>query len=830
MMTIREEGLQLPAYSIAEKVNQLLSEQNRLIITAAPGAGKSTLLPLTILQGLGNDGKIFMLEPRRLAAKQIAERMAHLIGESVGETVGYRVRFETKVSAQTRIEVLTEGILTRMLINDPMLEGVSVVLFDEIHERSLHSDVALALTREIQQIIRPDLRIALMSATIDATTIGKELEAPIVDCEGRMFPVKIIHSDEEATPENVAEVVAHYVRKAHSEQAGDILAFLPGQREILRCQELLGNALGETHIYPLYGLLTPQEQQRAIAPSRQGERKVVLATSIAETSLTIEGVKSVVDSGLCRTLIYDQRNGLSHLATQRVSLDMATQRTGRAGRLCEGTCYRLWSLATEHRMESVREAEILKADLSSTLLSVAVWGESDAERLPWLTPPPAGNVAQAKQLLTLLGALEESGKVTETGKSMADLPCHPRIAKMLLSSAQQNLQPLAADIAALVEEKDPMDRENDTDINSRIIQLRNTRRRRENGRWSRVIQIAQEYRKYSHTKEDNETPSPQEVGALIANAYPERIAVEMDGCGKYRLSNGGTARISQSDPLTSYKWLAIATMNAASGHVFLASPVDMKDLQTMLRTKENLSWDNKRGSIIMQQEKRIGNIVVESQPIANMEKERVFQLLCDIAPKEGRSLFDFSEEVERLQIRIATVAAWHPELEIADLSTEAFLKRGEEWIPYYAENNGKAMTTANEFKKIDLKAAIWSLLTYEQQLEIDRLAPTHIVVPTGSKIRVDYRPGAEAPVLCVRLQECFGLTDTPRVNDGKQPVLMELLSPGFKPVQLTQDLKSFWGNTYFEVRKELRRRYPKHEWPDNPLEAEAVRGVKRVKS
>lgn len=829
-MTIQQEGLQLPAYSIAEKVNQLLTEQNRLIITAAPGAGKSTLLPLTILQGLGNDGKILMLEPRRLAAKQIAERMAHLIGEEVGATIGYRVRFETKVSAQTRIEVLTEGILTRMLINDPMLEGVSVVLFDEFHERSLNSDVALALTREIQQIIRPDLRIALMSATIDATTIGKELEAPIVDCEGRMFPVKIFHSDEEATPENVAELVAHYVRKAHTEQEGDILAFLPGQGEILRCQELLVNALGETHIYPLYGLLSPQEQQRAIAPSQQGERKVVLATSIAETSLTIEGIKSVVDAGLCRTMIYDQRNGLSHLTTQRVSLDMANQRTGRAGRLCEGTCYRLWTLATEHRMESVREAEIVTADLSSTLLSIAVWGESNAERLPWLTPPPAGNVAQAKHLLTLLGAIEEVGKVTDTGKSMAELPCHPRIAKMLLSSVQQNLQPLAADIAALVEEKDPMDRENDVDINSRIIQLRNIRRRKENGRWSRIIQIAQEYRKYSHAKEDNETPSPQEVGALIANAYPERVAVEMDGCGKYRMANGSTARISQNDPLSAYPWLAIAAMNAASGNVFLASPVEVKDLSSMARAKENISWDNKRGALVMQQEKRIGNIVIESQPIANVDKERIFQILCDIAPKEGRSLFEFNEEVERLQIRIATVAAWRPELNISDLSTEAFLKRGDEWIPYYAENNGKAMTTANEFKKIDLKAAIWSLLSYEQQLEIDRLAPTHIEVPTGSKIRVDYRPGAEAPVLCVRLQECFGLTDTPCVNDGKQPVLMELLSPGFKPVQLTQDLKSFWENTYFEVRKELRRRYPKHYWPDNPLEAEAVRGVKRIKN
>lgn len=832
-MRIRQEGIQLPAYSISEKVNQLLKSQNRLIITAAPGAGKSTLLPLTIHQGLidqgvgATEGKIILLEPRRLATKQIAERMSHLIDEEVGKSVGYRVRFEKKVSEQTRIEVLTEGILTRMLVNDPMLEGVSTIIFDEFHERSLTSDVSLALALEIQQVVRPDLRIVIMSATIDASSIGDALNAPVVDCEGRMFPVEIIHADEDVQPTQIAESVARAISKTHREKEGDILAFLPGQGEIMRCQELLRNALGETHICPLYGQLSPQEQRMAILPSKEGERKVVLATSIAETSLTIEGVRIVVDSGFCRTLVYNPRNGLSHLATQHISLDMANQRSGRAGRLCEGTCYRLWTLATEHRMEPCRVPEILTADLSSTLLDVAIWGESDITRLPWLTTPPTGSVAQAQQLLSLLGAIDENHKVTSLGRSMAELPCHPRISKMLLMAKDPQQQSLAADIAAILEEKDPLDKDNDADINTRVFLLRKARERNETGRWARIIRIAQEYRLYNKTQIDNSAPDPHAAGALIANAYPERIALDTDGCGKYRLAQGGTAKLPQADALTSHNWLAIASMNAASGNIFLAASLDIKDIEQMARTKENISWDSKQGCVVMQQEKRIGTIVLSSKPLTQVDNSTIYKLICEIAPKEGLSIFNFSEDVEALQIRISTVATWHPELDIPDLSTKEVLRRADEWVSFFAENNGRPMTSAAEMKKIDMKNVIWSLLSYEQQQEIERLAPSHIAVPTGSRIRVDYRIGAEAPVLCVRLQECFGLTDTPRVNDGKQPVLMELLSPGFKPVQLTQDLKSFWKNTYFEVRKELKRRYPKHYWPDNPLEAEAVKGVKR---
>ncbi|MCQ2217821.1 MAG: ATP-dependent helicase HrpB [Paludibacteraceae bacterium] len=818
----------LPAQSIAEEVNQKLVKHNRLIITAAPGAGKSTLLPLTILSGIQGEGKILMLEPRRIAAKQIAERMADLLHEKVGETVGYRVRFEKRISQETRIEVLTEGILTRMLTNDPMLEGVSTVIFDEFHERSLPSDVALALTREAQQIIRPDLRIIIMSATIDASAISSELQAPIVNSEGRMFPVKIIHTEEEANNNNVSEQVAHYIRTAHAKNEGDILAFLPGQAEIIRCKNILDNSLGETNIYPLYGQLSPQEQRQAIQPSTPGQRKVVLSTSIAETSLTIEGVRIVIDSGLCKTMVFDSKSGLSHLVTTRISKDMAKQRAGRAGRIESGVCYQLWSLATEHRMEECREPEILSADLSNTALDIAVWGEGDMSKLPWLTPPPSTSITQASHLLNILGALDEKGKVTVLGRQMAELPCHPRISRMLVSSENNNEKAIATDIAAILEEKDPLnDVLDDIDINTRINLLRDAREKRNEGKWNRIARIAKEYRNLTHTTEDNNIPEANQVGTLIATAYPERIATSIDNCGRFKLANGTTAFVSQNDLLSSYNWISIALLNASSGKIFLASPVEANGLKHLSNTKECLSWDNKRGTIIATEEQRIGNLVLESRPLQNVNRDEIIKVICEAAPKNGLSMFDFSDDVARLQRRIECVSQWHPELEISDFSTEAILNRADEWVPFFLDNNGHLITSANEMKKIDVAAAIWTLLTYEQQQEVERLAPSHITVPTGSRIKVDYRQGAEAPIVSVRLQECFGLTDTPCVNEGKQPILMELLSPGFKPVQLTQDLRSFWNGTYFEVRKELKRRYPKHSWPDNPLEAEATKGVNK---
>lgn len=827
--SINSQASTLPALSIADSINQTLKESANLVVTAPPGAGKSTLLPLTILEGMNSKGKILMLEPRRLAARQIAERMANLIGEPTGKTVGYRVRFENKVSAETRIEVLTEGILTRMLVNDATLEGIDAIIFDEFHERSIHSDLALALTLQAQHIIRPDLKIIIMSATIDTSFICQKLQAPLIECAGRMFPVQTVYAKADVDKYNIYKEVAAMVMQAHRDHEGDILAFLPGQADIQRCEELLANSLAgtSTQIYPLYGNLPPEKQRQAIAPSRHGERKIVLATPIAETSLTIEGVRIVVDSGLCRQLVFDAHTGLSHLTTVRISKDMAIQRRGRAGRVAEGICYRLWTQTSEHLMQEQRKPEIEEADLTAMVLDIAAYGEKDPMSLPWLTPPSHSNIYNAKHLLLSLQAISKDGSATHLGKKMAALPCHPRIAKMILYSDADAQKALACDMAALLEEKDPMSENADSDMTLRITILRSQREKKNLGRWARIAQIAQEYRKLLQVKEDNHPVDPEAVGSLIASAYPERIAMALDNIGNFRLSGGQSLFIDKEDPMSTHSWLAIASLNAVGkkGKVFLSAPVNINDLPTSTYT--NISWDSKAGMVRMQRESRIGMLVIESKPIHDADKEEVIDIICSAVKKDGLSMFDWNEQVKRLQQRVAKIKQWHPEKDVPDLSTEHLMKTATEWLPFYLEQEGKLKTTIAELKKLDLAEILWAQIPYELQEEIDRLAPTHIEVPSGSRIRIDYRPGAESPVLSVRLQECFGMNQTPKIDNGRQPLLLELLSPGFKPVQLTQDLASFWQGTYFDVRKELKRRYPKHFWPENPLESEAVRGVKR---
>ena len=821
----RYEQLNLPVAEVAGEIDRLLPQNSCVVVTAPPGAGKSTLLPLTILENLP-EGKVLMLEPRRVAARQIAERMAWMLGEPVGRTVGYRMRFEQKVSAGTRIEVLTEGVLVRRLVDDPGLEGVSVVIFDEFHERSLTTEVALALTREAQQVLRPDLRMLVMSATIDTDALCRDLDAPLVESRGKMFPVEVVRGKEEAKPENASELVAQTVRLAHRDHAGDILAFLPGEADIRRCAEHLGASLGETQVFPLYGMLSGEEQRRAIAPSAPGSRKIVLATPIAETSLTIEGVRVVVDSGLCRKPVYDPQRGLSRLETVRISRDMADQRAGRAGRVAPGVCYRLWSAATEQRMPPVRVPEILEADLAPTVLAIAAWGESRPERLPWLAPPPALSLRHARELLEDLGALDANGSITLHGRALAGLPCHPRVAQMLLKADTPERKALAADLAALLEEKDPLDTP-EAGVYIRLKALRDARQSRREGRWSRMCRIAEQYRKMVRVPVDDADPDPFEAGALLAAAYPERIAKAWkDGVGRFCLAGGDLAAVDPSDPLAASEWLAVGSLHAAPGgvgRIFLAAPLGASDLKPYIRRRDVVAWDSRQGSVAARRESRVGQLAVSAQPLSDVPREEIVRVICEAARKEGTSMLDFSDEVQNLQRRVAAVAAWRPELELPDLSTETVLDRAPEWLPPFI---GKATTTA-ELKRIDLCAALWSLLTYPQQQAVDRLAPSHITVPTGSRIRVEYRQGADAPVVRVRLQECFGLTDTPRVDDGRRPVLMELLSPGFKPVQLTTDLRSFWEGTYFEVRKELKRRYPKHAWPDDPLAADPVRGVKK---
>ena len=805
----------LPVAAVAADVNRALAERGGAVVTAPPGAGKSTLLPLTIREAV--PGRVLLLEPRRVAARQIAERMAWMLGEPVGRTVGYRMRFEHCVSAGTQVEVVTEGVLVRMLVDDPSLEGVSAVIFDEFHERSLTTDVALALTREARTVLREDLKLVVMSATIDASAICSALDLPLVESRGKLFPVEIVRGKEEAKPVNAAELVAQTVRLAHREQAGDILAFLPGEADIRRCAELLGSSLGATRIFPLYGMLSGEEQRRAVAPSAPGERKVVLSTPIAETSITIEGVRVVVDSGLCRKLVFDAQRGLSRLETVRISRDMADQRTGRAGRTAPGRCYRLWSLATEQRMPGLRVPEILEADLAPTVLAIAAWGESRPDRLAWLTPPPVQSLARARDLLLGLDAVDASGCITPHGRALAGLPCHPRMAQMLLKADTPWRKALAADLAALLEEKDPLDTP-EAGIYLRLKALRDARSSRREGRWSRMCRIAEQYRKMVRVSVDDADPDPYEAGALLAAAYPERIArAWKEGVGRFCLAGGDLAAVDPSDPLAASEWLAIGSLHAIPGgvgRIFLAAPLGASDLKPFLRRRDVVAWDSRQGSVAARREGRIGQILVESRPLPDVPREEIVRVVCEAARKEGLSMLDFSDEVQNLQRRVACVAAWHPQLELPDLSTETLLDQAPVWLPVYV---GKASSVA-ELRRIDLSAALWGLLSWDQQQAVERLAPSHITLPTGRRIRVEYRQGADAPVVRVRLQECFGLVDTPRVDGGRLPVLMELLSPGFKPVQLTADLRSFWEGTYFEVRKELRRRYPKHAWPDNPLQ------------
>lgn len=806
-MKISTKFGELPVAAIAEDICASLAENPRLVVTAPPGAGKSTLLPLALLEDMP-EGKILMLEPRRIAARQVAERMATMVEENVGATVGYRVRFDSRISSSTRIEVITEGILERMLVDDPILEGVSVVIFDEFHERSLSSDLTLALVRQIQNILRPDLKIVVMSATIDAEYLCRSLDARHLHSPGRCHDVKIVYGEDFDVRE-CAVAVAAAIRRALHEHSGNILAFLPGQADIMKCRDLLMESSVSAEVRTLYGMMSPAEQRQVLLPAAGDSRRVVLASPIAETSLTIEGISVVIDSGLYRAPVFDPSTGLARLVTTRISLDMATQRSGRAGRLMAGTCYRLWSKATESRMKECRQPEIETADLSSMLLTISAMGETEPQHLPWVTTPPAGHISNAAALLRMLGAIDDCGHLTMKGQRIAKLPCHPRIASML--SEADGMQSVACDIAAILEEKDPLQDDTDADISTRISILRRYRQGRIPAAWRRIDNVAAQYRRLVKAPEYQGEVSPEEIGRLIGEAYPERIAMR-DKNGRYRLATGGSiVTLHPSDDLARYEFLAIASMGS---RIFMAAHVDRDYLSSKGQWIEVVMWSSREGKVVAREELRLGLLTLGSRPMKGDPRPKIASAVASAAPKEGLTMFDFNEDVQSLQLRIAVTASWHPELHFPDVTTETLLSEAANWLPLYI---GQA-STVQELRKLDLKSVILGLLSYEQQQALDELAPTHVKLPSGRNARIHYRKGAEAPVVSARLQDCFGLTSTPLVDGGRRPVLMELLSPGFKPVQLTQDMEGFWRETYFEVRKELRRRYPKHRWPENPLQ------------
>lgn len=820
------QSFDLPVSEIIPEVKKNLSTSNSLIIQAPPGAGKSTLLPLALLEENWLVGKrIIMLEPRRLATKSIAQRMADMLGEEVGKTVGYRIRFESAISKETRLEVITEGILTRMMHQDNALEDVGMIIFDEFHERNLFSEVALALAREVQQVLRPDLRILLMSATIDAEQLSQLLGSQVIQSKGRQYPVEINYLNE-VDEYSIGEDTARQIIPLAKKHSGDFLVFLPGQGEIKKTEEILRRALPEDVIVPLFGQLSPSEQNRAILPHPSGKRKIVLSTDIAETSLTIEGVKVVVDSGFAKSNRFDARSGLSRLVLHRISKDSADQRSGRAGRLTAGHSYRLWTKATQAQLAEYRTPELLEADLTSLVLDMKAWGKDDIRSMTWLTPPPAGTLALSEKVLEAIDAIEE-GKLTDHGKEIHQLPVHPRIAHMLIYAKRMNQLVLATDIAAVLEERDPLPADAGVDLNLRIDALRKFRDRGVSmSRIKKIEKVAAQYRRLFNIQPENKPADPWATGLLLAYAYPERIAAARPGNNaQFQLSNGKIAQIGHRDDLANESWLAVAHVDAREGmgKIWMAAPLNPKDLAPMLKTKEVLEWDRKKGGLIAHSEIRIGAIILGTRPLQKFDKSLAKQAILEAIQEEGQFMLDWNEDVMQLIYRIQSLSKWNPDQNWPDWSIDHLCQNSPEWLEPYLENISKN----EDFKKLDLSQILLHHLSFEQQQLLDTLAPAKINVPSGSQIKLEYKEDGATPLLSVRLQELFGLLETPKVNQGKVAVLIEMLSPGYKPVQLTQDLKSFWANGYFEVKKELKRRYPKHEWPDDPISAEAVRGVKK---
>jgi ATP-dependent helicase HrpB len=827
---------ELPILEIIPELKIKLQDSPVIILQAPPGAGKSTVLPLELLNEHWLSGKkVLMLEPRRLAARSVANRMADLLNEDIAETVGYRIRFENRIGKKTRIEVVTEGILTRMLQSDNALEEVGLVIFDEFHERSLNADLALALCLQVQQVLRSDLRILIMSATLDGTKLSALLNnAPVLTSEGRQFPVSIkyLGADEK---EYIPQRMARGIKTALREQQGDILAFFPGAGEILRTQQLLEDEGLAVSIHPLFGDLSSQKQQEAITPHPQGKRKVVLATSIAETSLTIGGITTIVDSGYSRVPVFDARSGLTGLETVKVTKDAADQRAGRAGRLGPGVCYRLWSEGSHIHLNANRKPEILEADLAPLMLELYEWGIKDIKELLWINPPPSGNVAQAKELLKELGAAEND-KITKRGKEMLQMPTHPRIAHLLIEAkhwqekSKINYTSLAADTAALLEERDPLQKDSGTDLSLRVEILRKWRAKEFVNADKRVLErierLSLSWRKLVKADTDNSAPDHYAIGKLLAAAYPERVAKRIDKNGlRYRLANGRIVKMLEQDPLHQEEYLSIAQLDAGTneGKVFSAAALDPSDLIDLAIEKQTVSWDKERGMVTAAIEKSVGGIVLESKAITKISEELRVPLLCKVIRENGLKILNWEEAQENLQARILSLKKWRPEESWPDVSSQNLLDTLEEWLAPFLTNIYKTV----ELQKLDLNQIIRSILPYELSQKLEKLAPAALEVPTGSMIKLKYFNDGSKIEMAVRLQEVFGLFETPAVNEGKNKVLMQLLSPGYKPVQVTQDLKSFWNKTYFEVRKDLLSRYPKHHWPQDPLTAEAMRGPKK---
>ncbi|PKM45361.1 MAG: ATP-dependent helicase HrpB [Gammaproteobacteria bacterium HGW-Gammaproteobacteria-1] len=820
---------ELPIHHILPDIKNRLGAGRRLVLQAPPGAGKTTAVPLALLDAPWLAGKtILMLEPRRLAARAAAARMAQLLDEAVGETVGYRVRFEHKVSARTRIEVVTEGILTRRLQSDPELAGVGLVIFDEFHERHLHSDLGLALCLDAGEALREDLALLVMSATLDGAAIAKLLDAPVLTSEGRAYPVDVryLNSEPEGRP---ADIAAAAVRRALGETEGDVLVFLPGSGEIRRVAELLADAPVQLH--PLYGDLPLEAQQRALVPDAQGRRKVVLATNIAETSLTIEGVRVVVDSGWARVPRFDPRSGLTRLELVRVPRASADQRAGRAGRLGPGVCYRLWGEGTQRGLIPFALPEIGSADLAPLALDLAQWGVRDAAALRWLDTPPAGALAQANALLTELEALDGEGRITALGREMANLPLHPRLSHMLLRAKPLGLAGLACDVAALLSERDILrgpPHERSCDFAVRLEALQAHRRdgrdgaRRLDADPNACAGAERSSRQWRHLVDATAPDATHiaECGLLLSLAYPDRVARQRGEGGRYLLANGRGGKLETHCPLARQPYIVAAELDGAGddSRIRSAAPITLAELEQVhaarLQWREEVRWDAATEAVVARRVRGLGALELESAPLDKAAPERMTAALLDGIRQMGLTVLPWDDETRQLQARVESLRQWSPEEGWPDLSDAALLATPEQWLAPYL--NG--MSRRSHLSRLELKSILRDSLGWERAQRLDSEAPTHLKVPSGSHKRLHYEPG-QPPVLAVKLQELFGLADTPRVAHGKVAVMLHLLSPAQRPIQVTQDLKGFWERTYAEVRKELKGRYPKHPWPDDPWTA-----------
>lgn len=835
--------IQLPIDAAIPSLRQALADHDSVVLQAPPGAGKTTRVPLALLNEtwLG-DQSILMLQPRRVAARAAAERMASELGEKVGETVGYRIRLESRVGPSTRIEVVTEGILARRLQDDPSLEGVGLVIFDEFHLRSLDSDLALALCLNGRELFRDDqpLRLLVMSATLEGARLSNLLgDAPVVTSEGRMFPVDTLWGQPYQTGEYIEPKVVRACLDAVHDQQGSILVFLPGQAEIRRVHQELSDKLAgrdDLLLCALHGELDLSAQRAAIEPAPQGKRKIVLATNIAETSLTIEGVRVVIDSGLERVPRFDPSSGMTRLATQRISQASAAQRAGRAGRLEPGICYRLWSQTQHEQMAAYGAPEIHQADLAALALQLARWGVRP-DQLRWLDMPPAAPFTQARDLLGRLGALEADGRLSSHGQAMAEVPAHPRIAHLLLRGHALGLGALACDVAALLGERDVLPG-GGADLHSRLAMLEGSQRmpHHAHGAAQRIKQLARQYRSYRRgivTEAVADPEHPRWLGCLLALAYPDRVAQQRRvGGGEYRLANGRAAMFTEPDALMKHSWLVVAELGSRQGQreerIYLATDLDPALFENVLAEQvtvvDELDWDDRAGALVAERQRKVGELVLSREPLKELDADARSRALLGLVRKKGLELLPWTPELRQWQSRVALLR----ELDMAQqgqskwpcVRDDTLLATLEEWLLPYLNN----VSRLSHFGLLDLSSILRGALPWPLPQELDELAPTHIKVPSGSSIKLDY--SESPPVLAVRLQEMFGLADTPRIAGGKLPIKLHLLSPARRPVQVTQDLANFWRSTYLEVKKDLKGRYPKHWWPDDPMEAEPTARAK----